>query len=73
MKLVIGIVRPEYANDVLLLAGKQDAATASFRQALDRYERKGHVVLAERMRERLAEYRGMRLVHLAVSVVGRTQ
>ena len=31
--------------EVLLLAGKRDEATAALRQALDRYERKGHLVL----------------------------
>ncbi|MGI8615573.1 MAG: AAA family ATPase [Actinomycetota bacterium] len=41
--------------DVLLLARKPDEAAAALRQALDRYERKGHLVLAQRMRERLAE------------------
>jgi tetratricopeptide (TPR) repeat protein len=41
--------------EVLLLAGKPDEATTALRHALDRYERKGHLVLAQRMRERLAE------------------
>jgi tetratricopeptide (TPR) repeat protein len=41
--------------EVLVLAGKPDNAVEALRQALDRYERKGHLVLAERMRERLAE------------------
>ena len=41
--------------EVLLLAGKRDEATAALRHALERYERKGHLVLAQRMRERLAE------------------
>ena len=41
--------------EVLLLAGKRDEAATALRRALERYERKGHVVLAERMRERLAE------------------
>jgi class 3 adenylate cyclase/tetratricopeptide (TPR) repeat protein len=41
--------------EVLLLAGKRDEAVAALRHALDRYERKGHLVLAQRMRERLAK------------------
>jgi class 3 adenylate cyclase/tetratricopeptide (TPR) repeat protein len=41
--------------EVLLLVEKRDEAVAALRQARDRYERKGHLVLAERMRERLAE------------------
>jgi tetratricopeptide (TPR) repeat protein len=41
--------------EVLLLARKRDEAAAALRQALERYERKGHLVLAQRMRERLAE------------------
>ncbi len=41
--------------EVLLLAGKRDEATAALRHALERYDRKGHLVLAQRMRERLAE------------------
>ena len=41
--------------EVLLLAGKRDEAIASLRHALERYERKGHLVLAEHLRERLAE------------------
>ena len=40
--------------EVLLLAGKPDEAAAALRQALDRYERKGHLVLAQRVRDRLA-------------------
>jgi class 3 adenylate cyclase/tetratricopeptide (TPR) repeat protein len=43
--------------EVLFLAGKRDEAVAALRQALDRYERKGHLVLAQRTRERLAESR----------------
>ena len=42
--------------EVLFLVGKRDEAAAALRQALDRYERKGHLVLAERMRERLARF-----------------
>jgi len=41
--------------EVLLLAGKRDEALGALRNALERYERKGHLVLAQRMRERLAE------------------
>jgi class 3 adenylate cyclase/tetratricopeptide (TPR) repeat protein len=40
--------------EVLFLAGKPDEAAASLRHALDRYERKGHLLLAQRMRQRLA-------------------
>jgi tetratricopeptide (TPR) repeat protein len=42
--------------EVLVLVGKHDEAATALREALDRYERKGHVVLAQRMRERLAEH-----------------
>jgi tetratricopeptide (TPR) repeat protein len=42
--------------EVLFLAGKPDDAGATLRQALDRYERKGHLVLAQRIRERLAGF-----------------
>ena len=42
--------------EVFLLAGKREEAAAALRKALDRYERKGHLVLARRMRERLAEF-----------------
>jgi len=41
--------------EVLSLGGSSEEAATALRQALDRYERKGHVVLAQRMRERLAE------------------
>jgi hypothetical protein len=44
--------------EVLFLARKLDEATEALRHALDRYERKGHVVLAQRMRERLAAFHG---------------
>ena len=42
-------------GEVLLLAGRRDEAAEAFRQALERYERKGNIVLAERTRERLAK------------------
>ena len=41
--------------EVLLLAGKRDESVAALRHALERYERKEHLVLAQRARERLAE------------------
>ena len=40
--------------EVLLLGGKADEAAAALEQALDRYERKGNLVMARRMRDRLA-------------------
>jgi class 3 adenylate cyclase/tetratricopeptide (TPR) repeat protein len=40
--------------EVLELAGRREEATAAFREALERYERKGALVPAERVRERLA-------------------
>jgi tetratricopeptide (TPR) repeat protein len=40
--------------EVLLHGGKADAAKAAFERALDRYERKGNLVMARRMRDRLA-------------------
>jgi tetratricopeptide (TPR) repeat protein len=40
---------------VLLLGGEPDEASAALEQALDRYERKGNLVSAQRVRERLAE------------------
>jgi len=40
--------------EVLSLAGKIDEASAALEQALDRYERKRNLVLAERIREKLA-------------------
>jgi tetratricopeptide (TPR) repeat protein len=42
--------------DVLLLAGKRDEAVAALRKALDRYERKEHLVLAQRVRDRLESH-----------------
>jgi class 3 adenylate cyclase/tetratricopeptide (TPR) repeat protein len=41
--------------EVLERAGRRDEATATLEQALERYERKGNVPLAGRVRERLAE------------------
>jgi tetratricopeptide (TPR) repeat protein len=40
--------------EVLRAAGRTDEATAALEQALERYERKGNVVMAERTRARLA-------------------
>ena len=40
--------------EVLMLSGKADEAAAALEQALDRYERKGNLVMARRMRDRLA-------------------
>jgi tetratricopeptide (TPR) repeat protein len=42
---------------VLELVGKPDDARAALERALDLYERKGNVVMAERMRARLSEAR----------------
>jgi tetratricopeptide (TPR) repeat protein len=39
--------------DVLELAGRREEATAALEQALELYERKGNLVMAERTRERL--------------------
>jgi tetratricopeptide (TPR) repeat protein len=39
--------------EVLALAGKADEATEALREALDRYTRKGNVVMSRRIRERL--------------------
>jgi len=44
--------------DVLELVGKPDEARSEFQRALEVYERKGHVVGAERMRIRLSELAG---------------
>ena len=41
--------------EVLRAAGRTDEAAATLEQALERYERKGNVVMAERTRARLAE------------------
>ncbi|HEY8764784.1 MAG TPA: tetratricopeptide repeat protein, partial [Solirubrobacteraceae bacterium] len=41
--------------EVLLLAGKPDEAAAALEQALERYERKGNLVSAQRAQTRLAE------------------
>ena len=40
--------------EVLLLVGKPGEATAALEQALERYERKGNLVMAARTRDRLA-------------------
>ena len=40
--------------EVLLLGGKASEAAAALEQALDRYERKGNLVMARRTRDRLA-------------------
>ena len=40
--------------EVLLLGGKADEAAAALEQALERYERKGNLVMAGRTRDRLA-------------------
>jgi class 3 adenylate cyclase/tetratricopeptide (TPR) repeat protein len=40
-------------GDVLVLGGELDDAAAAFGQALERYERKGNLVMAERTRKRL--------------------
>ena len=40
--------------EVLELAGRRDDATAALSEALERYERKGALVPAQRVRERLA-------------------
>jgi tetratricopeptide (TPR) repeat protein len=44
--------------EVLELAGRPADATEALEGALDAYERKGHVAMAERVRERLAGLRG---------------
>ncbi len=41
--------------EVLLLGGRLDEAAAALQQALERYERKGNLVSAGRVRARLAE------------------
>lgn len=43
---------------VLTRAGFPDEAAAALAQALDRYERKGNLVMAQRLRERLAALGG---------------
>ncbi len=40
--------------EVLSLAGKPDAAATALEQALERYERKGNLVMAQRTGKRLA-------------------
>jgi hypothetical protein len=41
--------------EVLLLAGRAEEAVGALETALERYERKGNLVLAQRARARLAE------------------
>ena len=41
--------------EVLLLTGKPDEAAAALEQALERYERKGNLVSAQRAQTRLTE------------------
>jgi tetratricopeptide (TPR) repeat protein len=41
-------------GEVLEVAGRREEALAAWRMALDRYERKGIIPLARRIRERLA-------------------
>jgi tetratricopeptide (TPR) repeat protein len=45
--------------EVLELAGRREEAAAEVRRALELYERKGHLVLAERTRARLAELQAL--------------
>src|SRR5262245_22986048 len=44
-------------GEVLLLGGKTDDAARAFEQALDRFERKGNLVMAQRVREQLEDPR----------------
>jgi hypothetical protein len=46
--------------EVLSHAGRADAAAEALEQALDRYERKKNLVMAERVREQLAATSGRR-------------
>jgi hypothetical protein len=41
-------------GEVFLLAGKPDEGAAALEQAVERYERKENLVMAERTRDRLA-------------------
>jgi thioredoxin-like negative regulator of GroEL len=43
--------------EVLTAAGHRDEARAALEQALDRYERKKNLVMAQRVRARLADLR----------------
>ncbi|MEJ7567691.1 MAG: adenylate/guanylate cyclase domain-containing protein [Gaiellaceae bacterium] len=54
---MLGAQGDTYADlaEVLLLAGKPDEAAAAIEQALERYERKGNLVSAQRTQTRLAE------------------
>jgi hypothetical protein len=49
-----GDVYADFA-EVLLLAGRAEEAVGALETALERYERKGNLVLAQRARARLAE------------------
>jgi class 3 adenylate cyclase/tetratricopeptide (TPR) repeat protein len=44
--------------EVLVLTAKHDEAAAALQQALERYERKGNLVMAQRTQARLAELQG---------------
>jgi chaperonin cofactor prefoldin len=44
-------------GEVFVLTGKPDEALVALEQALERYERKGNLVSAQRARARLAELR----------------
>jgi tetratricopeptide (TPR) repeat protein len=54
---LLNVQADAYADfaEVLALAGKRDEAAAALWQALDRYDRKGNIVMAERTRARLAD------------------
>jgi tetratricopeptide (TPR) repeat protein len=55
--LIFQAAAREALAEVLEAAGRAGESWDALQEALERYERKGHVVLAERMRERLAESR----------------
>jgi hypothetical protein len=55
--LIFQAAAREALAEVLEAAGRAGESWEALQEALERYERKGHVVLAERMRERLAESR----------------
>jgi hypothetical protein len=44
-------------GEVVALGGKNDEAEAALEEALGRYERKGNLLMTDRMRQRLAEPR----------------
>jgi class 3 adenylate cyclase/tetratricopeptide (TPR) repeat protein len=56
---LIDIQASAYADlaEVLFLGGKHDEAAAALEQAFERYERKGNLVMAGRMRDRLSALR----------------